>query len=103
MELLLGDTADALDNLGRVAREVALEEVDHAAGVLERRVALDLADHHPRAGALLEGLRRVLAPAGRRGDLAALVHPGARVVHAFLGVEAAEVAAEVLRVLELLV
>src|SRR3712207_7487127 len=48
--------------------------------VLERLVALDRAGHHAGARARLEGLRGVLALAGRGGHLAALVHPGAWVV-----------------------
>ena len=64
LELLLRDAADALDHLGRVAREVALEQAEHAARVLERLVALDLAGVIP-APVCSERLRRVLALAGR--------------------------------------
>ncbi len=102
LEVLRRDAADALDHLRRVAAEVALEDLEDAAGVLQRLVALELARVHARARALLEALRGVLARTGRRRHLAALVHPRTAVVHPRLGVEAAEQPAEVLRVLEVL-
>ena len=97
-----GTPRDALDHLGRVAGEVALEHLEDAARVLQREVALQRALEHAGARLLVERLGGVLARAGRRRDLAALVHPARAVVHPRLGVVAAEDAAEVLGVLEVL-
>ncbi len=111
-ELLGLDAADLLHHLRGVAREVPLEDLEDAARVLQRLVAVALPVHRRAAGAVRLGLRglvraawRVPLASGSRGSSAArplgrLVAPGRRVVVPGLRVEAGEQPVEVLGVLE---
>ena len=78
-ELVLGDAAHLLDQLGRVAGEVALEQLEDAAGVLQGGVGLPCG--LPRRGRRAVGLaaagRRLLGGRPRAGGHA-LVLPGRR-------------------------
>ncbi len=93
------------DHLGRVARVVPLEDLEHAARVLQRLVALRLG--RAQGGPPLP----CSSPAARTARWACSpalpstlgVRPGRRVVLAGLGVEAGEQAVELLGVAEVLV
>src|SRR5581483_7748032 len=116
-EQLRWDAAHLLDHLGRVARVVALQDLEHAPGVRHRLVALGMALDGGPAGPVrvpLRGLLHALAAlralfvllvalARGRLHLHPLVLPRGRVVGAVLGVEPAEHAVEVLGVAEVLV
>jgi hypothetical protein len=103
-DLLRRDAAHAGDQLGRIAAEVALEEPQDAARMLEGLVELASLGGHPRARHLGERLRRVLAHAGgERRIAAAAIQPRRRVVHPRRRVEPREHAAEILGVPEALV
>ena len=100
-ELVSGDAAHLLHHLGRVAGVVALEHLEHAAGVLEGGIGLRrLASVGRAVGAVLLALGR----ASRRGAGAAWPAYCQRrvVVRAGLRVPAGEEAVEVLGVLEVL-
>ena len=103
VELRLGDPADLRHHLRRVAREVLAQELEDAALVLQRLVAVIWTLEQADAGVLVERLGRMLADAGGSRDLAALVHPAPRVIRAGLGVKAGEDATEIFGVGELLV
>ena len=101
-----GAAAGLGDDLGRVARVVALEDLEDAARVLEGRVLLGrLAVREPAAGGAVAGrlaLRRVealLALAGGAVHLHPGVLPGGDVVLALLRIPAGEEPVELLGVL----
>ena len=104
-EVLRRDAADLLDHLRRVAREVALEDLEDAARVLQRRRRARPAPvEHAGAGVLARtpasSARAARRPTRSRRPRTSSVDA---VVGAGLGVEAGEDAAEVLGVLEVLV
>ena len=115
-EQLRRDAADLLDHLGRVAGEVPLQHLEHAARMLQRLVALRLArrasGRRSRAPRRAPDSDRSPSPVTRRTARRAarprrarsmpVVLPGRRVVGAGLGVEAAEQPVEVLGVAEVL-
>src|SRR6185437_5780740 len=107
-ELLAGDAAHLLDELGRVAGVVAAQELEHAARVLERRVLFGrLAVLERTTVASVAGrlalVRAHLALAGGAVHGHPGVLPGAVVVGALAVLPAREEAVELLGVLEALV
>ena len=111
-EVLLGDAADLLDDLGGVAGVVPLEDLEDAHRVLQRLVARRLrADlhavrlvlHAARGVALLGGVAGVVGLGAPEILVVVLLRelPARRVVRPRLGVEAGEQPVEVVDVLEL--
>ena len=95
-------TADAFDELRRVTREVLLQQLVHAARMLERIVAIgaDQAGRLPAACVTEQTVparRRLAALSGR---LHALVQPGARVVLPLLLVPSGKEPVEILGIAE---
>src|SRR5512140_784902 len=106
MEDILRDTAEALDHLWRVAREVTFQYLKHAPWVLKSAVFFILARILRFTTAILavsaagSGVAR-LAPAGVGLYRRALIKPALRVILLLLGIPAREQAVEIFGIAEI--